>query len=432
MIKQKVPTLLGSQTWQNECRIAGMFKPLSAFIGLRYVRAKRRNHFISFISLLSMLGIGLGVTVLITVLSVMNGFDKELKERILGMMPHVVVLSYDSEFKGWQPLFEQLKKDPAISEVTPFVETQGMLSTPGVTRFVSVTGIDEAQPYLTDHMIEGSLKDLQPGTYRIVLGASLAKGLYAHVGDTVTLAIPEASLTPAGLVPRFKRFTVSGIFEVDYDYDGAFGYINMQDAQKLMRYSDGITGLNIKLQHIYDAPEFARHLSAKLPDHRVYDWTVLNGTFFQAVKLEKTMMFIILMLIIAIAAFNILSMLVMVVTDKQADIAILRTMGAKPATIMRLFMVQGSVIGIVGTVLGLIFGTTLALNVTQLVKWLEAVLKTQFLSSDIYYISFMPSDLQFKDVLVITLISLAMSFVATLYPSWRASKIQPAEALRYE
>lgn len=414
-----------------------MFKPLSAFIGIRYVRAKRRNHFISFISLLSMMGIGLGVAVLITVLSVMNGFDKELKTRILGMMPHVMVLGQEGEIKGWEPMVEALSQNPSITEVTPFVETQGMLSTPGVTRFVSVTGIDPAiqntHEYLSSHMISGALTDLTPGTFGIVLGSALASGLYVVPGDTVTLAIPEASLTPAGLIPRFKRFTVVGVFEVEYDYDGAFAYINMQDAQKLLRYTDGVTGINIKLDDIYASPTFARQINEQFNNqYRVFDWTVLNGTFFEAVKLEKTMMFIILMLIVAIAAFNILSMLVMVVTDKQADIAILRTMGAKPSTVMRIFMVQGSLIGIVGTTIGLVGGVLLALNVTQLVKWLESAMQTRFLSSDVYYISFMPSDLQVKDVVIIALISLGMSFLATFYPSWRASKIQPAEALRYE
>jgi lipoprotein-releasing system permease protein len=414
-----------------------MFKPLSAFIGLRYVRAKRRNHFISFISLLSMLGIGLGVAVLITVLSVMNGFDKEVKERILGMMPHVVLLDRSGELMNWASLRESLATLPGVQEVTPFVDTQGMLSTPGVTQFVSVTGIDSSIPnthgYLTQHMIDGSLDELKPGSFNIVLGAGLARGLHVGVGDTVTLAIPEAALTPAGLVPRFKRFNVSGIFEVDYTYDSTFGYINMRDAQKLMRYTDGVTGLNIKLSALYSAPKMAREMKKITGgQYRIYDWTVLNGTYFEALKLEKTMIFLLLMLIIAIAAFNILSMLVMVVTDKQADIAILRTMGAKPSTIMRIFMVQGSVIGVVGTVLGLIAGILMALNVTALVKFLEALLSTQFLSSDVYYISSMPSDLQWADVMVITLISLAMSFLATLYPSWRASKIQPAEALRYE
>jgi lipoprotein-releasing system permease protein len=414
-----------------------MFKPLSVFIGLRYVRAKRRNHFISFISLLSMLGIGLGVAVLITVLSVMNGFDKELKERILGMMPHVLLRGYEGEITSWESVREAMAKEPGVAQVTPFVETQGMLSTPGVTRFVSVSGIDSAyegpHSYLGDHMIYGRLDDLKPGSYSIILGASLARGLNATLGDTVTLAIPEASLTPAGLIPRFKRFTVTGIFQVDYDYDAAFAYINMQDAQKLLRYTDGVTGLSIKLDNIYDAPAFAREHNLRLQEnYRLYDWTILNGTFFEAVKLEKTMMFIILMLIIAIAAFNILSMLVMVVTDKQADIAILRTMGATPATVMRLFMVQGSLIGVVGTTIGLVAGVLMALNVTEGVKLLEKLLKTRFLSSDVYYISFMPSDLQLHDILVVALIALSMSFLATIYPSWRASKIHPAEALRYE
>jgi lipoprotein-releasing system permease protein len=414
-----------------------MFKPLSIFMGTRYVRAKRRNHFISFISLLSMLGIALGVAVLIIVLSVMNGFDKELKERILGMMPHVVLMGDVNELKDWGGIRENLAKNPEVTEITPFVETQGMLSTPGVTRFVSVTGIDPSiahtHQYLADHLTFGNLNDLQPGTFKIILGQGLAKSLNVSVGDTVTLAIPEASLTPAGLVPRFKRFTVSGIFAVDYDYDGAFAYINMTDAQKLMRFTDGISGLNLKLKNIYASPDLARQINAHYHGmYRVYDWTVLNGTFFEAVKLEKTMIFLLLMLIIAIAAFNILSMLVMVVTDKQADIAILRTMGARPSTIMRIFMVQGSLLGVVGTAMGLVGGVLIALNVTALVKWLEGVLKTQFLSSDVYYISFLPSDLQAKDVIVIAIISLLMSFLATLYPSWRASKIQPAEALRYE
>jgi len=414
-----------------------MFKPLSAFIGIRYVRAKRRNHFISFISLLSMMGIALGVAVLLVVLSVMNGFDKELKERILGMMPHVLVLNQEGELKDWQPLRERLMNAPGGNEVMPFAETQGLLSTPGVTRFVSVTGIDPTietpTTYLGQHMVYGLLEDLQPSAFNIVLGSSLARSLGVMLGDVVTLVIPESALTPAGLLPRFKRFTVSGIFEVDYDYDAAFAYINMQDAQKLLRYESGITGLNGKLDNIYAAPKMSREIYNQYHgQYRVYDWTVLNGTFFEPVKLEKTMMFIILALIIAIAAFNILSMLVMVVTDKQSDIAILRTMGAKPATIMRIFMIQGSVIGVVGTTIGVILGFVVAINVTDIVSWVESMLQTQFLSADVYYISFMPSLLLLKDFMVVTGVSLLMSFFATLYPSWRASRIDPAEALRYE
>ncbi len=414
-----------------------MFKPLSLFMGLRYVRAKRRNHFISFISLISMLGIGLGVAVLITVISVMNGFDKELKGRILGMMPHVLVLGFDDEMEHWESTREALIDQKGVEEVTPFVETQGMLSTPGMTRFVSISGIDpmleSPTSFLARHIIVGDLDTLEPDSFNMVLGDQLANSLNVTVGDKVTLVVPEASLTPAGLVPRFKRFTVSGIFSVDYDYDAAFAYINIKDAQKIMRFNEGITGLNIKLDDFYDAPHLASQFFDRLQgQYRVYDWTFMNGTFFEAVKLEKTMMFIILTLIIAVAAFNILSMLVMVVTDKQADIAILRTMGAQPKTITRIFMVQGSVIGIVGTILGVVLGIILALNVTQLVNVLEIILGTELLSADVYYISFLPAELKWQDIVVIAGISLGLSFLATLYPAWRAAKTQPADALRYE
>lgn len=414
-----------------------MFKPLSLFIGLRYVRAKRRNHFISVISLISMMGIALGVTVLITVLSVMNGFDKEIKERMLGMMPHVLVLGYEGEISDWQAAQKIIAAQPYVQSVTPFVETQGMLSTPGVTRFVSATGIDptleSSQSFLAQHMVKGSIDALQADSFNIILGQELATGLNVGLGDAVTFAVPEASLTPAGLVPRFKRFHVVGVFEVDYDYDASFAYIHMSDAQKLLRYQGGVTGLNVKIDQIYQANADATKIYHALDnEYRVYDWTVLNGTFFEAVKLEKKMMTLILGLIIAVAAFNILSMLVMAVTDKQADIAILRTMGAVPQTIMHIFVVQGTVIGVVGTILGVLGGIALALNVTALVAWLETALGVQFISSDVYYISFLPSQLKGSDVFKISLLSLSLSFIATWYPAWRASKTQPAEALRYE
>lgn len=384
-----------------------------------------------------MLGIALGVAVLITVLSVMNGFDKELKDRILGMMPHILVLDYQGEMLDWRNARKSLYGLEGVEEITPFVEMQGLLSTPGVTRFVSVTGIDPLlegpDSFLSSHMQFGSLESLHADTFRIVLGKQLAQGLNVGPGDSVTLVLPEAGLTPAGLVPRFKRFEVSGVFEVDYDYDAAFAYINMNDAQKLLRYQDGVTGLNIKIKDIYAAKRIANIIHEKLRgDYRVYDWTFLNGTFFEAVKLEKTMMFIILGLIIAVAAFNILSMLVMVVTDKQSDIAILRTMGAKPKTITEIFMVQGSVIGIVGTFLGVVLGILMAANVTELVGFLEFITGRQFISSEVYYISFLPSVIKLSDVVTIALLSLMLSFLATLYPAWRASKTHPAEALRYE
>lgn len=414
-----------------------MFKPLPLFIGLRYVRAKRSNHFISFISLVSTLGIGLGVAVLITVLSVMNGFDQELKTRILGMMPHLIVLGDQAELSDWQQGIDTLKAQPGVHAVSPFVETAGMMSTPGRTNFVQVVGLDPRQhaayQYLNEHMTEGRLQSLEPGAFQIILGAQLARNLHVRPGDFVTLAVPETSLTPAGLVPRFKRFQVSGIFKVDYEYDASFGYINLQDAQKLMRFGDNVSGLSVKLDNIYDAPRDAYHFRVRLPDEwRVYDWTVLNGTFFQAVKMEKTMMFVILTLIIAVAAFNILSMLVMVVTDKQADIAILRTMGVTQRQIVQIFMVQGSLIGCLGTMAGIIGGIALAHHVTAIVGLLETLLSTEFMSSDVYYISFLPSLLKWSDVGIVAMIAFSMSFLATLYPAWRASHTHPAEALRYE
>ncbi|MFI4956835.1 MAG: lipoprotein-releasing ABC transporter permease subunit [Gammaproteobacteria bacterium] len=414
-----------------------MFKPLALFIGLRYVRAKRSNHFISFISLVSTLGIGLGVAVLITVLSVMNGFDKELKTRILGMMPHVLVLGSHSALADWEKGLSTLEKLSGVHAVSPFVETAGMMSTPGNTRFVQVVGLDPnrhtAYEYLSQHMKEGDIAALKPGKFQIILGAQLAENLGVIPGEFVTIAVPETTLTPAGLVPRFKRFQVVGIFKVDYEYDASFGYIHLQDAQKLMRYGDNVTGLSVKLDNIYAAPSEAYTFKHRLPtDWRVYDWTLLNGTFFQAVKMEKTMMFVILTLIIAVAAFNILSMLVMVVTDKQSDIAILRTMGITPRSIIHIFMVQGSLIGFFGTIAGIVGGILLAQHVTGLVHMLEALLSIQFLSSDVYYISFLPSELKMMDVVIVAIISFSMSFFATLYPAWRASKTHPAEALRYE
>jgi lipoprotein-releasing system permease protein len=324
-----------------------------------------------------------------------------------------------------------------VHAVSPYVETAGMMSTPGKTQFVQVVGLDaarrDAYHYLNEHMMEGELTSLTPGEFHIVLGAQLARNLNVIPGDFVTIAVPETTLTPAGLVPRFKRFQVSGIFKVDYEYDASFGYIDLKDAQKLMRFGDNVSGLSIKLDNIYAAPRDAYTFRHRLPnDWRVYDWTVLNGTFFQAVKMEKTMMFVILTLIIAVAAFNILSMLVMVVTDKQSDIAILRTMGVTPRQIIYIFMVQGSLIGFFGTIVGILGGMLLAQHVTELVGFLETLLSTQFLSSDVYYISFLPSDLKLSDVGVVALISFSMSFFATLYPAWRASKTHPAEALRYE
>jgi len=415
-----------------------MFRPFALFVGLRYTRAKRRNHFISFISLVSILGITLGVTVLITVLSVMNGFDKELRERILGIAPHVVVSSYLGGLTDWPVVAQKVAQFPHVVHVKPFVEGQGMLTNEGLSHFVLIQGLlpekeIENDSLLSQKMVAGNLMDMQAGGFGIILGKRLAANLQVNVGDKVTLVLADAALTPAGIVPRVKRLTVQGIFEVGYEYDNSLAFIHLADAQKIYRLDNKVTGINATLDNLYVAPRIGQEIYQALENkYYVYDWTQRNGNFFAAVKLEKTLMFFMLLLIVAVAAFNILSTLVMVVTDKQADIAILRTLGASPGTIMRIFMVQGCVIGVFGTLLGVIGGVLLALNVTSLVNLVESTFKIKLLSADVYYISFLPSSLQPQDVMVIAGISLLMSFVATLYPAWRAASTQPAEALRYE
>jgi len=414
-----------------------MFRPFSWCIGLRYTRAKRRNHFISFISLVSIIGIALGVTVLITVLSVMNGFDKELKDRILGMSPHVTISGTNGQLSDWAVVQEQLRKVPDIVSTQPYVEGQGLMTQGGYSHFVILQGIlpqDMQDQLLGQKMVEGSLTDLKAGDFGIVLGSRLAKALHVTVGDKVTVVLPEAALTPAGVVPRVKRFTVTGLFTVGYDYDTSMAFMHLNDAQKLFDLSAGnVSGLQIRLNDLYEAPRVAMQLyQAYGGFYRTMDWTQRNGNFFEAVKLEKTMMFLMLMLIVAVAAFNILSTLVMVVTDKQSDIAILRTLGASPGMIMHIFMVQGTVIGVFGTLLGLAGGIALALNVTDLVTWIQATFQVQLFSADVYYISFLPSHLEWSDVLKISGLSFLMSFLATLYPARQASRVQPAEALRYE
>jgi lipoprotein-releasing system permease protein len=414
-----------------------MLKSLPLFIGLRYTRAKRKNHFISFISLISMLGIGLGVMVLITVLSVMNGFDRELRERILGMVPHVSVMAYGGAgLKDWETVAARLKPFTQIQNLSPVVAGQGMIASQKQTRYVVINGIDPKQEQdsrLMRNMTQGALTDLKSGEFDILLGAPLAKQLGVKLGDYVTLVTPEAALTPAGLIPRFKRFRLVGTFEVGYEYDTSLAFIDLQDAQKLLKMGDRITGVQIKLDNLFAAPRLKQEIYDYLGgQYSVSDWTRTSGNYFEAVKLEKTLMFLMLILIIAVAAFNILSALVMMVTDKQADIAILRTLGALPGTIMRIFMVQGMVIGIIGTSLGIVGGVALALNVTDLLASVERYFGVELLSADVYYISYLPSVLVPKDVLHIAIVALVLSFVATLYPAWQASRTQPAEALRYE
>ncbi len=414
-----------------------MFRPLACYIGLRYTRAKRRNHFISFISLISMLGIALGVTALITVLSVMNGFDKELRERILGMAAHATITGVEQQISDWPQIAQRALSHPEVVGVAPYVRGQGLLSHHGRTRPTFVQGILPAEEVnvstLATHMVEGDLDSLVPGDFNIVVGKRLADGLGLELGEKVTVVIPESTVTPAGVLPRFKRFTVTGVFEAGYDFDGAFTFIHLDDAARFFRLGDNVSGVRLEVDDLYIAPRVVREVANTLPgQYYLSDWTREHGNFFEAVKLEKTLMFLLLMLIIAVAAFNMLATLVMVVTDKKYDIAILRTLGASPRSIMGMFMVQGTVIGFVGTLLGLLGGIVMAFNITDWVDAIENFFHVKLMSSDIYYISFLPSHLLWSDVLKVCLIALALSFFATLYPAWRASRTQPAEALRYE
>ncbi len=415
-----------------------MFKPLELFIGLRYTRAKRRNHFISFIALTSMLGIALGVMALITVLSVMNGFEKELRSRILGVVAHATVSEADGEVRDWAALQKLIADRPHVLGVAPYIDGEGMLSGPRGVSGTLIRGVlPDQESSVSDigvKMVAGKLESLKPGEFGIVLGKDLATRLGAWVGDKVTLVTPQTTVTPAGILPRLRRFTVVGIFEVGmYEYDNGLAVMAMADAAKLFRMGDAVSGVRLRLDDLMRAPVIARQLAAELPpDFVVSDWTQQHVNFFRAVQMEKSVMFVILLLIVAVAAFNIVSTLVMMVRDKEADIAVLRTLGATPGSIMAIFIVQGSLIGIVGTVLGGVCGVLLALNVETVVPFIEHLFHVEFLSADVYYISELPSDLQWPDVTRICGVSVVLSLIATLYPAWRAARTQPAEALRYE
>jgi len=407
-------------------------------VGLRYTRAKRRNHFISFISLTSMLGIALGVAALIVVLSVMNGFQKEVRARILGVVSHVQITGADNRLADWQVVAREAAAHPQVAAAAPFVNAQGMLVFGASVRGALVRGIvpqlEEKVAEIGLHMTVGKLESLVPGEFGIVLGAELARALGARAGDKVTLIAPQGLVTPAGILPRLKQFTVVGVFEVGmFEYDSGLALIHLEDAQKLYGMGDNASGVRLKLHDLFQSREVTRDLIARLRgDLYISDWTRSHANYFRAVQIEKTMMFIILLLIVAVAAFNIVSTLVMAVTDKQPDIAILRTLGASPGGIMKIFIVQGALIGAIGTLIGVAGGIALALNIDVVVPFLERLLNVQFLSREVYYITDLPSDLQASDVVTIALVSLALSLLATLYPSWRAARVNPAEALRYE
>ena len=414
-----------------------MFKPLPLFIGLRYTRAKKRNHFVSFISLSSMLGIAIGVMVLITVLSVMNGFDEEIHKRFFSMAPEITVSGSNGKISDWPSLEKELKTFPGVKAIAPYVGGQGLLTHEGQVLPIVLTGVlpdqEEAVTHLQDKLLAGNVANLK--NFGVILGRGLADNLGVMLGDKVTIMIPQATVTPAGMIPRFKRFTVVGVFSAGtgFNFDTKLAFINLQDAQKLLQLGNDVTGLKMKIDNIYKAPAMSDQLAEKLgEEYQIGNWTREFGAFFQAVKLEKTMMFLILLLIIAVAAFNLVSSLFMVVTDKQSEIAILRTIGATPSTILWVFIVQGMMVGFVGTLLGLLGGLLLASNATTIVNALQSFFNTQILSSNIYFVDYLPSKIMFSDLWQICAMAMLMSFVATIYPAWRASKTVIAEALHYE
>lgn len=416
-----------------------MFRPLALYIGLRYTRAKRRNHFISFISLASMLGIALGVTVLITVLSVMNGFDHEIQSRLFNLANQVTVSRVEGTLEEWPELNKHIKQQPNIVATAPLVGVQGMLSHSGNSAPTFITGVlpelEANVSTMPSMMIQGSFNSLQPKLFHIIIGEGLAEHLGLGVDDKVILFTPQANASPLGILPRYKQFTVSGIFHVDGNapMNNGLAFIHMKDAQVLYQLGNSVTAIRIKVDNLYAAPAVAHALQNQLSsDYLISNWTQEYGTFFKAIRMEKTMIFLILLLIIAVAAFNLVSTLVMVVNDKRADIAILRTFGATPRMILATFIVQGCVVGVVGTILGLVGGILLAVNAPTLVNLLQQILHTQFISSSVYFVDYLPSRLEWTDVWQVCSIALLMSLLATIYPAWQASRTQPAEALRYE
>ena len=384
-----------------------------------------------------MAGIGLGVAALIVVLSVMNGFQKEVTDRMLSVLAHVEVFDNSGSMPDWRAEAAQAFKNPAVKGAAPFVETQGMLLRDDALRPAIVRGVlPEEEPNVSDIAGQtrmGSFKALQPGTFNIVLGIELARALRVNLGEKVTLMLAQGQVTPAGVLPRMRSFTVSGIFQAGHnEFDAGLAFINIEDGQRLLRI-DGPSGLRLRLADMNQAPQVAAELKKSMPgDLWLRDWSKLNANWFSAVQTEKRMMFIILTLIIAVAAFNLVSTLVMTVTDKQADIAILRTLGASPGSIMKIFMIQGALVGILGTILGVGGGVLVAMNIDVIVPFIEHLLGVQFLSKDIYFISTVPSDLRWPDVTKIGVLAVILAFLATLYPSWWAARVKPAEALRYE
>jgi lipoprotein-releasing system permease protein len=415
--------------------------PFEWVIGLRYTLASRskgqRNGFISFISALSVAGIALGVAALITVLSVMNGFQKQVRDKMLGVLSHIEVSAGQEPLTDWQGVLAQAQRNPQVINGAPYVAGQAMLTLQDTMRGVAVRGIDPAEePKVTDFLgtlSAGSLQALKPGEFGVVIGKELSKAFLLGIGDKLSLVAPQGSITPTGVVPRLRQFTIVAIYDSGhYEYDSTLVLTHIEDAARLFRVQ-GVSGVRLKTNNMMQAPSIANDLVRKLTgDLYVRDWSKENRNWFAAVQIEKRMMFIILTLIIAVAAFNLVSMLVMTVTDKRADIAILRTLGAAPKSIMAIFVVQGSAVGLLGTGIGISFGVLLATNIDSVVGFVEDLFGFKVLPPGIYFITQLPSDLHSDDVLVIGFVACLLAFASTIYPSWRASRVQPAQALRYE
>ena len=415
-----------------------MFQPKELFIGLRYIRAKRKSHFVSFIAFISIAGVALGVFALIVVLSVMNGFGNELRDRTLSMTSHATITGYDGYVRDWQAVLEKAEKNDQVIAAAPYIRKEVMLSNGRRVSGSLVRGIQpemESRVSLVESkMISGSLLDLKAGEYGIVVGRELANSLGVYEGDRITVITPQASITAVGVMPRLRRFRVVGVFEVGmHQYDSAMAYMHLTDAAKLFSYEDKVNGVRLKLTDLFDAPRITRNIEKDFgEDYWVKDWSKQHKNFFRALQTEKTVMFIILLMMVSVAALNIVSTLMMTVTDKESDIAILRALGMRPSSIMIIFIIQGAFIGLFGTLIGVGAGVPVALNVFEIVSWLEQIFNTDFLPSDVYYISDITADVKVKEVLTYALSAFTVTILATIYPAWRASRTLPAEALRYE
>jgi lipoprotein-releasing system permease protein len=416
-----------------------MFQPKELFIGLRYTRAKRKTHFVSFIAFISIAGVSLGVFALIVVLSVMNGFGNELRDRTLSMTSHATITGFDGTMSEWEQNAAVARNNPDVVSAAPYIRKEVMMTNGRRVSGALVRGIEpdaeKTVSTVASKMVSGDLTDLQPGDYGIVLGRELANSLGVYEGDRITVITPQASVTAVGVMPRLRRFTLVGVFEVGmHEFDSAMAYIHIEDAARLFQFEEGkVNGIRLKLADLFEARQVTRELDKQFgEEYWIRDWTRQHRNFFRALKTEKTVMFIILLMVIAVAALNIVSTLMMTVTDKEADIAILRALGMTPGSIMIIFIIQGTVIGMFGTLIGVAAGVPVALNVFEIVSWFEQLFNTDFLPSDVYYISDIVADVRPREVITYAVSAFFITVLATIYPAWRASRTMPAEALRYE